>query len=77
MRISRQSSSAQIMLHQKKMENAKYFNYVGRKTANDERYTREIKSMIITSKAAINKEEALFTNKLDLNLRKKPVKCYV
>jgi hypothetical protein len=61
----------------KKIENAKYFNYLGRKIANDGRYTREIKSMIIMSKAAINKEEALFTNNLDLNLRKKLVKCYV
>jgi hypothetical protein len=33
--------------------------------------------MIIISKAAINKKEALFTNKLDLNLKKKLIKCYI
>jgi hypothetical protein len=27
-------------------------------------------------KAAVNKKKALFTSKLDLNLRKKLVKCY-
>jgi len=29
------------------------------------------------AKAAFNKKETLFTNKLDLNLRKKLVKCYI
>jgi hypothetical protein len=28
-------------------------------------------------KAAPNKKKALLTNKLDLNLRKKPVKCHI
>jgi hypothetical protein len=28
-------------------------------------------------KAAFNKKTTLFTSKLDLNLRKKPVKCYI
>ena len=37
----------------------------------------EIKSSIATSKAAFNKKKNLFTSKLDLNLRKKLVKCYV
>jgi len=35
----------------------------------------EIKSRIAMEKAAFNKE-ALFTSKLDCNLRKKHVKCY-
>jgi hypothetical protein len=44
---------------------------------NDAKYTREIKSRIATEKAAFSKEKALFTRKLDLNLRKKLVKCYI
>jgi len=36
----------------------------------------EIKSRIDMAKAAFNKE-ALFTSKLDCNLRKKPVNCYI
>jgi hypothetical protein len=40
------------------------------------RCTCEIKSRIATAKAAFNKK-TLFTSKLDLNLRKKLVKCYI
>jgi hypothetical protein len=43
----------------------------------DERYTREVKSRIAMAKAAFNKEKFLFTNKLNLYLRKKLVKCYI
>jgi hypothetical protein len=39
--------------------------------------TREIKSRIAMAKTAFNKKKNLFTNKLDLNLRKKLVKCYI
>jgi hypothetical protein len=43
--------------------------------ANDEEYTLEIKSRIAMAKAAFKKEKkALFTSKLDLNLRNKRVK---
>jgi hypothetical protein len=34
-------------------------------------------SRIATAKAASNKTKTLFTSKLDLNLRKKLVKCYI
>jgi hypothetical protein len=43
---------------------------------NDERCTREIKYRIVMAKAALNKK-TLFTSKLDLNLRRKLVKCYI
>ena len=39
---------------------------------NDARCTREIKSRIVTAKAAFNKRKTLdFTSKLDINLSKK------
>jgi hypothetical protein len=41
------------------------------------RCTREIKSRIAMAKAAFNKKKKLFTSKLELNLRKKLVKCYI
>jgi hypothetical protein len=37
----------------------------------------EIKSRIAKAKAAFNKKRALFTSKMDLELRKKLVKCYI
>jgi len=37
----------------------------------------EIKSRIAMTKVAFNKKKPLFTSTLDLNLRKKLVKCYI
>jgi hypothetical protein len=36
-----------------------------------------VKSRIAMEKAAFNRKKNLFTRKLDLNLRKKLVKCYI
>jgi hypothetical protein len=44
---------------------------------NDGRCTCEIKSRIAMAKAAFNKKRALFTSKMDLELSKKLVKCYI
>jgi hypothetical protein len=44
---------------------------------NDARCTCEIKSRIAMAIAAFNKKKNLFTSTLDLNLRKKLVKCYI
>jgi len=66
------------MIDQKQLENVECFKYLGSKLTNDGRRMCEIKSRIAMAKAAFNKKkEALFTRKLDLNLRKKLVKCYI
>ena len=44
---------------------------------NDGRCTCEIKSRIAMAKTAFSKKKTLFTRKLDLNLRKKLIKCYI
>jgi hypothetical protein len=44
---------------------------------NDGRCMCEIKSRIAMAKAAFNKKKTLFTSTLDLNFRKKLVKCYI
>ena len=64
----------------KQLENVKCFKrfkYLGSMLTEDGRCTCEIKSRIAIAKAAFNKKKKLFTSKLDLNLRKKLVKCYV
>ena len=76
MRISKQSSPAQIMKHQKQLENVDYFNSLGI-TKDDARGTREIKSGFVMTKAAFNKKEVLFTGILELNLRTKSEKCCI
>ena len=65
------------MIDQKQPENVECFKYLGSMLTNDGRCTREIKSRTAMAKAAFNKKKTLFTNKLDLNLRKKLVKCYI
>jgi len=78
MRISRQPTPITIMIDQKQLKNVEYFKYLGSMLTNDGRCTCEIKYRIAMEKAAFNKKKkkTLFTSKLDLNLRKKLVKCY-
>jgi hypothetical protein len=76
MRTSRQPSPKQITIDQKQPEYMEYFNYLGSIITNDASCIREIKSRIVMAKAC-NKKKTLFTSKLDLNLRKKLVKCYI
>ena len=77
LRISRQPSPITITIDQKQLENVKCFKYLGSMLTEDGRCTCEIKSRIAMAKAAFNKKKNLFTSKLDLNLRKRLVRCYV
>jgi len=77
MRISRQPFPVKIMVGQKQLENLESFKCFGSILTNDGRCTCEIKCRIAMAKAAFNKKRTLFTRTLDLELRKKLVKCYV
>jgi len=77
MRISIQPFPVKIILDQKQLENVEYFKYLGSILTNNVRCTCEIKCRIAMVKAAFNKKRALFTSTLDLELRKKLVKCYI
>jgi hypothetical protein len=77
MRISRKPLPVKIMIDQKQLENVESFKYLGSILTNDGRYTCEIKCRIFMAKATFNKKRTLFTSILDLELRKKLVKCYV
>jgi len=59
------------------LENVKCIKYLGSMLTEDGRCTCEIKSSIAMEKAAFNKKKNLFTRKLELNLRKRLVRCYV
>ena len=65
------------MIDQKQLENVECYKYLGSMLTNDGRCTCEIKSRIALAKAAFNKKKTIFTSTLDLNLRKKLVKCYI
>jgi hypothetical protein len=77
MRISRQQFPVKITIDQKQLENMEPFKYFGSILTNDRRCTCEIKCRIAMAKATFNKTRNLFTSTLDLELRKKLVKCYV
>jgi hypothetical protein len=77
MRISRQLFPVKLMIDQTQLVNVDSFKYLDSMLTNDGRCICEINSRIATNKAAFNKKRALFTNKMDLELRKKLVKCYV
>ncbi|PNF41593.1 hypothetical protein B7P43_G11848, partial [Cryptotermes secundus] len=76
MKILKQPTPVTINIDQKQLENVKFFKYLGSLLTDDGRCTSEIKSRIAMAKAAFSKKK-LFTSKLDLNLRKKLVKCYI
>jgi len=54
-----------------------YFKCLGSTITNDARCTHEIKSTISMANETFNKKKTLLTSRLDLNLRKKLVNCYV
>jgi hypothetical protein len=65
------------MIDQKHLENVESFKYLGSVLTNDGVYTCEIKSRIALTKVAFNNKWALFTSKMDLEMKKKLVKCYI
>ena len=77
MRISRHPLPVKITIDQKQLENVESFKYLGSMLTNDGRRTCEIKCRFAMTKAAFNKKRALSTGTLDVELRKKLVKCYV
>jgi hypothetical protein len=77
MRISRQPLPVKIMIDQKQLKNVESFKHLGSILTNDGTCTCEIKCRIAMSKVALNKKRTFFTSTLDLELRKKLVKCYI
>ena len=73
--ISRQPLPVKIIVDQKQLENVEPFKYLGNILTNDGRCTCEIKCRIAMAKAAFNKKRTLFARTLDLELRKKLMKC--
>jgi len=66
-----------IIIDQKQLQNVESFKYLDSMLTNDGKCTCEIKSRTAMAKAAFNKKRALFTNTLDLKLRKTLVKCCI
>jgi hypothetical protein len=65
------------MRDQKELVNVDYFNYSGSMITNDARFTSGTKFRIALAEATFKKKKHLFISKLDPNLRKNLVKCYM
>jgi len=61
----------------KQLQNVESFKCLGSILTNEGRCTGEVNCRIAMAKAAFNKMRALFTSTLELELRKKLVKCYI
>jgi hypothetical protein len=77
LKISRQPLPVKIMIDQKQLENVESFKYLGSILTSEGRRTYEIKCTIVMAKFVFNKKRAYFTSTLDLELKKKLIKCYI
>ena len=77
MRTTRQSFQVKVMIDKKELQNVEYFNSLSSVITNDIGCTREIQFRVAVTKATFKKKKNLFTSKLNLNLKKELVNCYI
>jgi hypothetical protein len=70
------TTSNTVYDNQKQIQNVEWSKYLGTLITDDARRICVIESRIAVSNTAFNKKKTLFTSKLDLSVRKEPVKCY-
>jgi hypothetical protein len=72
LRIEWQSFQAKLIINKKHPDEEEFFNYLCSFISIDERYTRKIKSSIVTAKAVFKK----YKPSLQI-LEEETVKCYI
>jgi len=77
MRISKQPFPVKITIDQKQLVNVESFKCLDRMLTNDGKCNCEIKSRFVMANVAFDKKRAIFTSTLELEWRKKLVKCYI
>ena len=77
MRVSRSNGSLQIKVSNRELTEVDRFKYLGSVLKRDGYCTREIKMRIAIAKDAFNRKMSLLTSKLNIELRKKLIRCYV
>jgi len=77
MMVSKGSKVLKIVVDGRPLEQIDSFKYLGSTITSDAGCTKEIRIRIAMGKAAFNKKKVLLTSKLNLELKKKLVKCYV
>jgi hypothetical protein len=76
-KVLRQPSHAQIMIDQVQPGGVEYCSYLGVMVTKTVICTREFTFRIAVAKAAVNNKKNVFTDSLEVNLRKKLEKCYI
>ena len=77
MRIAKENKSLNVAVNGHMLEQVDTFKYLGSTVTCDAGCTKEIKIRIALGKVAFNKKRELLTSKINLQLKKKFVKCYV
>ena len=77
MRVSRSNESLQIKVNNKELKEVDHFKYLGSVLTKDGYCTREIQMKIVIAKEAFNRNMSLLTSKLNIELKKNLVRCYV
>jgi hypothetical protein len=77
MRVSRSNKSLQIKVNNRELKQVDHFKYLESGLRRDGYCTREIKMRISIPKEAFTRKISLLTSKLNIELRKKWVRCYV
>ena len=75
MRVSRSNGSLQIKVNNKELNEVNNFKYLGSMLTRDGYCTREIKMSIAIAKEASNRKMSLMISMLNIEVRKKLVKC--
>jgi hypothetical protein len=77
MRVYRSNESMQIKVNNRELKEVDHFKYLRIVLTRDGYCTREIKMRIAISKEAFNRKMSLLICKLNIELKKKLVRCYV
>ena len=67
----------QIKVNNREQKGVDHFKYLGSVLTRDGYCTREIEMRIVIAKESFNRKMSLLTSKLNIELKKKLVRCYV
>jgi hypothetical protein len=76
-RVSRNIELLHNKLNNRELKEVDYFKYLGSVLTRDGYCAKQIKMRIVIAKEAFNRKISLLTSKLNIELRKKLVRCYV
>ena len=77
MKVGRERSNINVSINDERLEQVREFKYLGSTISEDGRCRREITYRIAMAKQAFNKRKELLAGGLNMNLKKRMIKCLV